>query len=113
MAIGVDVLPPAAVAVPTGTGQKNDVLSRAGKSPAARVNLNVRVSSRTVMPLMCDAFPERNAVTPTRSASSPPAGLGSPAVARRGDSARSIVYLNVSAVRGRSEGGENRNPGRI
>ena len=32
---------------------------------------------------------------------------------RAGDRARSIVYLNVAAVTGWSEGGENRKPGLI
>ena len=44
MGMGVDRPPPGTAGVPTGTGQKNDARSRAGRSPAARVKRIVSVS---------------------------------------------------------------------
>ena len=98
MGMGVDLPPPGTAGVPTGTGQKNDARSRAGRSPAARVKRIVSVSPRAVMPRMCVAFPAANAVAPTTSGSSTPTGFGLPPVANLAESARSIVALNVSAV---------------
>jgi hypothetical protein len=50
MAMGVDPPPPGTTGVPIGTGQKNDERSRAGKSPAARVNLNASSFPRALIP---------------------------------------------------------------
>jgi hypothetical protein len=57
MGIGLLLPPPSTAGVPIGTGQKNDVRSRAERSPAARVSLIVSVSPRAVIPLMCGARP--------------------------------------------------------
>ena len=55
-------------AVPTGTGQKVDVLSRAARSPAGRVSRIVSVSPRAVTPRIWGARPAAYAVAPSTSA---------------------------------------------
>jgi hypothetical protein len=113
MGMGVRWPPPGTAGVPTGTGQKNDERSRAGRSPEARVSRIVSVAPLAVMPAMCGARPAAYAVAPTTSGSSWASGFGPPPLASFGDSARSIVALNVAAVTDWPEGGENRKPGRI
>ena len=57
MAMGVAAPPPGTGAVPTGTGQKVDVLSRAARSPAGRVSRIVSVSPWAATPRMWGARP--------------------------------------------------------
>ncbi len=51
--MGVGLPPPETAGVPIGTGQKYDVLRRAGSSPVGRVKRIVSVSPLAVMPAMC------------------------------------------------------------
>ena len=83
---------------------------RAGRSAAGVSSLIVSVSPRALMPAICGARPARNASTPTMSEANAAATAFGP---NRGESARSIVYRNVSAVTGLFDGGEKRKPGRI
>src|SRR4051812_44075739 len=91
-----------------GTAQKNGSASRARRSGAGAVRRIVRVLPRTVSPAMWAALPAMYAVAPTMSSNPPAAGL-----LIRGFKVRSIVSLNVWAVTGWFEGGENRKPPRI
>ena len=68
MAMGVAAPPPGTSGVPTGTGQKVDVLSRAARSPAGRVSRIVSVSPRAVTPRIWGARPAAYAVAPSTSA---------------------------------------------
>jgi hypothetical protein len=73
------------------------------------VSVIVSVSPRTSIPEMCRDRPARYAGTPAMSDANAAATAFGPS---RGDSARSIVNLKVSAVTGWFDGGEKRNPGR-
>ena len=113
MGMGVGLPPPGMAGVPTGTGQKNEERSRAGRSPVGRVSRIVSVAPLAVIPAMCGVRPAAYAVAPTTSESSPPSEFGWSPLASLRDSARSMVALNVSAVTAWPEGGENRKPARI
>src|SRR5215218_7350774 len=83
---------------------------RLGRSAAGFVSVIVSVSPRTSIPEMCCDRPERYAVTPAMSDANAAAAVSGPS---RGESARSIVNLKVSAVTGSFDGGEKRKPGRM
>src|SRR4051794_39647096 len=90
-----------------GTGQKFGIEMRVKKSPDGRTSVSDSALPRTTMPAMCRARPARYAAAPTMS------DANGHACCTLGLSVRSMVCLNVSAVTGSLEGGENRNPGRI
>jgi len=81
---------------------------RSGKSGARSVSAIVSVSPAARTPDTWRAARARYAATPTMSDASASAGVLRPS---RGESARSIEYLNVRAVTGSFDGGEKRNPG--
>ena len=89
-----------------GTGQKYGSASRARKSPAGCSSVIESLSPRAVIPDTWAAFPLSNASAPTTSDIQYAANDGF----SFGQSARSIVRANVSAVTGWFDGGENRYP---
>src|SRR5688500_14275314 len=83
---------------------------RLGRSAAGILSVIVSVSPRTPIPATCCDRAARYAATPAMSDANAAATAFGPS---RGDSARSIVYLKVSAVTGSFDGGEKRKPRRI
>ena len=83
---------------------------RVTKSGAGATSLTVSLSPLAVRPEMCGALPAMYALAPSMSAREPFVTAGPCILALR---LRSIVYLNVWAVTGASDGGEKRNPLRI
>src|SRR5829696_5130287 len=83
---------------------------RLGRSAAGVVRVIVSVLPCTSIPEMCCDRRERYAVKPAMSDANAAAAVFAPS---RGESARSIVNLKVSAVTGLLDGGEKRKPGRI
>src|SRR5215472_1040098 len=91
-----------------GTGQKANIDKRVKKSPSGLTSVIERVWPCTRMPPTCGALPARYAGTPWISDN-----RDGPAEYRFcGDSDRSSVWRNVSAVTGSFDGGEKWKPAR-